>query len=75
MQLGRYQVSTLRPPPILSITFSQDGRFFTVASETGYEVWTSFPLGLLRRRCELLRPRIMSVMPVIRMGDVEVGLD
>jgi hypothetical protein len=56
MQLGRYQVSTLRPPPILSITFSQDGRFFTVASETGYEVWTTFPLGLIRRRCELLRP-------------------
>ncbi|ORY34662.1 hypothetical protein BCR39DRAFT_585627 [Naematelia encephala] len=50
MQLGRYQVSTLRPAPILSIKFSQDGRFFAVASETGYEIWRSFPLGLLRRR-------------------------
>ena len=52
MQLGRYQVSTLRPAPILSITFSEDGRFFAVASETGYEVWRTWPLGLIRRRGE-----------------------
>jgi hypothetical protein len=53
MQLGRYQVSTLRPPPILSISFSQDGRFFAVAGETGYEVWRTWPLALIRRRGEL----------------------
>jgi hypothetical protein len=50
MQLGRYQVSTLRPPPILSIDFSVDGRLFGLATETGYEIWRTAPLGLLRRR-------------------------
>ncbi|WVQ84518.1 hypothetical protein IAT38_006672 [Cryptococcus sp. DSM 104549] len=50
MQLGRYSVSTLRPPPIYAITFSPDGRFFAVAGETGYEVWKVWPLGLVRRR-------------------------
>ena len=52
MQLGRSQVSTLRPPPILSVEFNQDGRLFTVASETGYEVWRTWPLQLVRRRGE-----------------------
>lgn len=55
MQLGRFQVSTLRPPPILSVDFNQDGRLFTVASETGYEVWKTWPLQLIRRRGELNR--------------------
>ncbi|WWC65917.1 uncharacterized protein I303_108539 [Kwoniella dejecticola CBS 10117] len=50
MQLGRYSVSTLRPAPIHSITFSQDGRVFAVAGEEGYEVWKSFPLCLVKRR-------------------------
>jgi transcriptional regulator of nitric oxide reductase len=50
MQLGRSQVSTLRPLPILSVEFNQDGRLFTVASETGYEVWRTWPLQLVRRR-------------------------
>ncbi|WVW86843.1 hypothetical protein I302_108898 [Kwoniella bestiolae CBS 10118] len=50
MQLGRYSVSTLRPPPIHSITFSEDGRFFAVAGEEGYEVWRGWPLVLVRRR-------------------------
>ncbi|WWD20374.1 hypothetical protein CI109_104850 [Kwoniella shandongensis] len=50
MQLGRYTVSTLRPPPIHSITFSQDGKLFTVAGENGYEVWKTSPLGLVRRK-------------------------
>ncbi|WRT69774.1 uncharacterized protein IL334_006765 [Kwoniella shivajii] len=50
MQLGRYSVSTLKPPPIHSISFSEDGRFFSVAGEEGYEVWKSWPLALLRRR-------------------------
>ncbi|WVF68532.1 hypothetical protein IAT40_003300 [Kwoniella sp. CBS 6097] len=50
MQLGRYSVSTLRPPPIHSITFSEDGRYFSVAGEEGYEVWKSWPLALVRRR-------------------------
>jgi hypothetical protein len=54
MQLGRSHVSTLRPPPILSISFSQDGRLFTVASETGYEVWRTWPLALVRRRGKLM---------------------
>jgi len=53
MQLGRFQVSTLRPPPILSVSFNQDGRLFTVATETGYEVWRTWPLALVRRRGEL----------------------
>jgi len=53
MQLGRSQVSTLRPPPILSVDFNQDGRLFTVASETGYEVWRTWPLQLVRRRGQL----------------------
>lgn len=53
MQLGRYQVSTLRPPPILDVSFSADGRIFAVATETGYEVWRTWPLGLLRRRGKL----------------------
>jgi hypothetical protein len=53
MQLGRSQVSTLRPPPILSVEFNQDGRLFTVASETGYEVWRTWPLQLVRRRGQL----------------------
>ncbi len=52
MQLGRFQVSTLRPPPILSIDFSVDGRFFGVAVEDGYEVWRTWPLRLVRRRSE-----------------------
>ncbi|ODN73359.1 hypothetical protein L202_07899 [Cryptococcus amylolentus CBS 6039] len=50
MQLGRYSVSTLLPPPVHSITFSPDGRFFAVAAEKGYEVWKTWPLGLVRRR-------------------------
>lgn len=50
MQLGRTQVSTLRPPPILSITFSEDGRFFAVAGEAGYEVYRTYPLALVKRR-------------------------
>ncbi|KAK4685029.1 hypothetical protein P7C73_g5125, partial [Tremellales sp. Uapishka_1] len=50
MQLGRFQVSTLRPNPILSVTFSVDGLFFSVASETGYEIWKSWPLGLVCRK-------------------------
>ncbi|WVQ66421.1 uncharacterized protein L199_004602 [Kwoniella botswanensis] len=50
MQLGRYSVSTLRPPPIHSITFSGDGRFFAIAGEEGYEVWKSWPLTLVKRR-------------------------
>ncbi|OXG29485.1 hypothetical protein C359_04882 [Cryptococcus neoformans Bt120] len=50
MQLGRYSVSTLLPPPIHSITFSPDGRFFAVAAEKGYEIWKTWPLGLVRRR-------------------------
>lgn len=50
MQLGRYQISTIRPAPILNIAFSQDGRVFAIATETGYEVWRSFPLGLMKRR-------------------------
>ncbi|ODN94814.1 hypothetical protein L198_04961 [Cryptococcus wingfieldii CBS 7118] len=50
MQLGRYSVSTLLPPPVHSITFSPDGRFFVVAAEKGYEVWKTWPLGLVRRR-------------------------
>ncbi|WVO24656.1 uncharacterized protein IAS62_006026 [Cryptococcus decagattii] len=50
MQLGRYSVSTLVPPPIHSITFSPDGRFFAVAAEKGYEIWKTWPLGLVRRR-------------------------
>ncbi|WWC73615.1 uncharacterized protein I206_107587 [Kwoniella pini CBS 10737] len=50
MQLGRYQVSTLRPPPIHSITFSQDGRYFAIAGEEGYEIWKSFPLSLVKRK-------------------------
>ena len=53
MQLGRSQVSTLRPPPILSVEFNQDGRLFTIASETGYEVWRTWPLQLVRRRGQL----------------------
>jgi hypothetical protein len=53
MQIGRFQVSTLRPPPILSVGFSQDGRLFTVATETGYEVWRTWPLELVRRRGQL----------------------
>jgi hypothetical protein len=55
MQLGRYQVSTLRPPPILGVTFSHDGRIFAVATESGYEVWRTWPMGLLRRRGEFDR--------------------
>lgn len=50
MQLGRYSVSTLRPAPILSISFAHDGKVFAVATETGYEVWRTYPLGLLRRK-------------------------
>ncbi|WVQ74326.1 hypothetical protein IAR50_003925 [Cryptococcus sp. DSM 104548] len=50
MQLGRYSVSTLLPPPVHNITFSPDGRFFAVAAEKGYEVWKTWPLGLIRRR-------------------------
>ncbi|BEI82656.1 hypothetical protein CcaverHIS002_0305240 [Cutaneotrichosporon cavernicola] len=50
MQLGRYSVSTLRPAPILGIAFGHDGKVFAVATETGYEVWRTFPLGLLRRK-------------------------
>ncbi|OCF61849.1 hypothetical protein L486_01511 [Kwoniella mangroviensis CBS 10435] len=50
MQLGRYSVSTLRPPPIHSITFSEDGRFFALAGEEVYEVWKSWPLALVKRR-------------------------
>ncbi|TXT12980.1 hypothetical protein VHUM_01381 [Vanrija humicola] len=50
MQLARYQVSTLRPPPILGVTFAHDSGIFTVATETGYEVWRTYPLGLVRRR-------------------------
>ncbi|KAL1412541.1 Phosphatidylinositol 3,5-bisphosphate-binding protein [Vanrija albida] len=50
MQLSRYQVSTLRPPPILGVTFAHDSGIFTVATETGYEVWRTYPLGLVRRR-------------------------
>ncbi|WVQ96062.1 hypothetical protein IAU59_003162 [Kwoniella sp. CBS 9459] len=50
MQLGRYSVSTLRPPPIHSIDFSEDGRYFSVAGEEGYEVWRSWPLALVKRR-------------------------
>ncbi|OCF35165.1 hypothetical protein I316_03207 [Kwoniella heveanensis BCC8398] len=50
MQLGRYSVSTLRPPPIHSITFSEDDRYFSVAGEEGYEVWRTWPLALVRRR-------------------------
>lgn len=53
MQLARYQVSTLRPPPILGVTFAHDSGIFTVATETGYEVWRTYPLGLVRRRSEL----------------------
>jgi len=60
MQLGRSQVSTLRPPPILSVQFNQDGRLFTVASETGYEVWRTWPLQLVRRRGE---PRLYGILP------------
>lgn len=51
MQLGRYSVSTLRPAPILGIAFAHDGKVFAVATETGYEVWRTYPLGLLRRKC------------------------
>lgn len=61
MQLGRYQVSTLRPPPILDVSFSADGRIFAVATETGYEVWRTWPLGLLRRRCRLTSKRVMLI--------------
>lgn len=50
MQLGRYQVSTLRPAPILGISFAPDGRVFAVATEQGYEIWKTCPLRLLRRR-------------------------
>ncbi|KAK8849744.1 hypothetical protein IAR55_005079 [Kwoniella newhampshirensis] len=50
MQLGRYTVSTLRPPPILSITFSQNGKFFSIAGENVYEVWQTWPLGVVRRK-------------------------
>ena len=60
MQLGRFEVSTLRPPPILSITFSLDGRLFTIATEGGYEIWRTFPLGLLRRRCESTPSQMLS---------------
>ncbi|GMK56612.1 hypothetical protein CspeluHIS016_0304520 [Cutaneotrichosporon spelunceum] len=50
MQLGRFSVSTSRPAPILGISFAHDDKVFAVATETGYEVWRTFPLGLLRRR-------------------------
>ncbi|CAD6568275.1 MAG: hypothetical protein TREMPRED_004417 [Tremellales sp. Tagirdzhanova-0007] len=63
MQLGRYQVSTLRPAPILSITFSEDGRIFAVASENGYEVWRTWPLGLIRRR--VLPGTLVRALPLL----------
>ncbi|WVN90882.1 uncharacterized protein L203_106125 [Cryptococcus depauperatus CBS 7841] len=50
MQLGRYSVSTLLPPPIYNIRFSPDNRFFAVAVEKGFEIWKTWPLGLVRRR-------------------------
>ncbi|WWC92887.1 uncharacterized protein L201_007849 [Kwoniella dendrophila CBS 6074] len=50
MQLGRYTVSTLKPPPIHSISFSEDGKFFSVAGEQGYEIWKSWPLALVKRK-------------------------
>lgn len=56
MQLGRYNVSTLRPTPINSVRFSFDGRFFAISSEGGYEVWRTYPLELIKRRSELKRP-------------------
>lgn len=67
MQLGRYSVSTLVPPPIHSITFSPDGRFFAVAAEKGYEIWKTWPLGLVRRRGQLNNRLLRDVMsPVAR---------
>lgn len=68
MQLGRYSVSTLVPPPIHSITFSPDGRFFAVAAEKGYEIWKTWPLGLVRRRGQLNNRLLRDVMsPVARL--------
>lgn len=68
MQLGRYSVSTLVPPPIHSITFSPDGRFFAVAAEKGYEIWKTWPLGLVRRRGQLNNRLLRDIMwPVARL--------
>ena len=53
MQLGRYQISTLQPTAVHSISFSEDYQHFSVASDGGYEIWKTWPLGLVRRRCEL----------------------
>jgi hypothetical protein len=52
MQLGRHNVSTLRPAPITSIRPSVTGAHFAISTEGGYEVWRTFPLTLLRRRGE-----------------------
>ncbi|RXK39691.1 hypothetical protein M231_03046 [Tremella mesenterica] len=64
MQLGRFQVSTLRPAPVLSITFSPDGRLFTIATETGYEIWRTYPLVIVRRRI-VLSGTLALVVPLL----------
>lgn len=68
MQLGRHNVSTLRPAPITSIRFSVDGSHFAVSTEAGYEVWRTYPLGLLRRRSELAFARRTDISSYVDLS-------
>ncbi|KAL7425210.1 Phosphatidylinositol 3,5-bisphosphate-binding protein [Cryptotrichosporon argae] len=73
MQVGRTQVSTLRPTPVQSIRFTHDARLFAVAGESGYDVWATYPLRLVRRQAlpgmlELALPLPYSPLLVLQGG-------
>jgi hypothetical protein len=50
MNLGRQDISATTPTQIIDVRFDADSRIFTCSTPSGFAVYRSYPLTLVRKR-------------------------
>lgn len=50
MNLGRQEISATTPTQIIDVRFDADSRIFTCSTPSGFAIYRSYPLTLVRKR-------------------------
>ncbi|KAF8592680.1 hypothetical protein K439DRAFT_1643720 [Ramaria rubella] len=63
MHLARHSITPTTPTQVLDARFEKDNKIFTTSTLTGYAVYSTWPLRLLRKR-ELLNGTLAMILPL-----------